>query len=639
MISCGFVILILAMFAALARKAGLFTVLAGLASVVLAFAYAKVLWLGGSGAWSLELPGLVGSADIALDPLSALLGLIFAVGFPIGMIYGYYYLKEHPRPGVASHLFFLALMILSMHCVLIVRNSLLFMVGWELMSLSSFFAMLYDRDSQETVSSAIYYLIMMHIGAAFLLLGFGLIYRQSGILNYSGIEFQGAAKWLLLIGFAFKAGFFPFYSWLPKAHPVAPSHLSGMMSGLMIKTGVFGIVYVLANSSWTMVEVLVLTGVSLITAFNGIIHALAESHLKRSLAWSSIENIGIIGIGLSFWQLGLISSNSTMAALGFSGAMLHLINHSLFKPMLFYLSGNILLATHSLDLNTLGGLDKRMPRTAALFFLGTMAISAMPVMNGFISEFAIFLSVLSGFNASDIGTAITGIVAGAIFAFVSALALIAFSKAYSVAFSGSPRSSHADRASERRTGLLISPILLACLCLGLGIFGRAGLYLVYPLTGLAGIDPNAILSLGHTLDQLSVILLIFITFATVVYLLKRRLGKVSKGPAWGCGYHRPDAKMQYTGTAFIDPLAYFLKPLMHKSSDKSVLTGYFPQELSFEEEVHDYLDSGIFAWLTKGLRWILDLFDRIHNGKINSYITYLLGALIILLIWVLGVLK
>ncbi|MDZ4121964.1 MAG: proton-conducting transporter membrane subunit, partial [Candidatus Cloacimonadaceae bacterium] len=348
------------------------------------------------------------------------------------------------------------------------------------MSLASFFAILIDRDNAETIRSALYYFVMMHVGAAVLMTGFGIMYLQGGSFNFGNTAFPGMVKWLLICGFAFKAGFFPFYSWLPKAHPVAPAHLSGLMSGLMIKTGIFGILLVISLSHWQPWELYILLLISLFTAFNGVIHALTENNIKRALAYSSIENIGIIGIGICLWLLGRHFGSSLMSTLGIIGALMHILNHSLFKPLLFYLSGNLLSRTHTLNPDLLGGLNKKMPRTALLFLLGTAAISALPVMNGFISEFAIFAGALSGFQMGKLALTITSVAAGAGFAFVSALALIAFSKIYSIAFCGNPRSQAAIQARETGNGMLASPFILGIICVLLGIFGRLGLIIVQP---------------------------------------------------------------------------------------------------------------------------------------------------------------
>lgn len=622
-----------------ARRIPFYALLSTVASAFLLYGYASVLSSGNSQSWLLNLPGLGMGAELIIDPLAAFLGLLFAFGFPLGLLYGHYYLNAHPGRGLASHNLFLGLMILSMHLVLMLRSSLLFMIAWEVMSLSSFLAILQDRDNKESVAAALYYFVMMQLGAAVLLLGFGLQFSQSGSLNLGNLPLSGWTKWLLLTGFAFKAGFFPFYSWLPKAHPVAPAHLSGMMSGLMIKTGIFGIILVLSHASWQPFEIYLLLAISLITAFNGVIHALAESNIKRSLAYSSIENIGIIGIGLSFWLLGQNLQNPLMATLGLTGALMHMLNHSLFKPLLFYLSGNILVQTHSLQTDKLGGLNKRMPRTAMLFIMGTAAISALPLFNGFISEFAIFLGILNGFDPQHLGSTLCAVTAGGGFAFVSALALIAFSKIFSISFGGEPRSEAAEKATESPVGMLISPALLASVSLLFGIFGRLALLLVSPVAISLGADKGVLVQFGHTLDGISIVLLILLACYITVYLLKKRLNAITYINTWSCGYSKASSRLQYTGTAYINPLAYFLKPLMHKSTSKTEVKGHFPTQMEYTEEVRDYVDRSLVQTLCKAVQRFYKLFDSIHNGRTNSYITYLLLALLVLLFWVLGVPK
>jgi formate hydrogenlyase subunit 3/multisubunit Na+/H+ antiporter MnhD subunit len=608
-----------------------------ISSACLLFAYGKLFFGGQVQHYILNLSGLADAADIVIDPLAAFFGMLFAFGYLVGIIYAHFYLKTHSEEGNASHLFFTGLMIISMHLVLMLRHSLLFMIAWELMSLSSFFAIMQDRQNKESIANALYYFVMMHIGAAVLLLGFALQFASSGSPSLVQQAYNPVAKWLLLAGFAFKAGFFPFYSWLPKAHPVAPAHLSGMMSGLMIKTGIFGIMMILMGSSWQPAEIYILLGISLFTAFNGVIHAMAESNIKRSLAYSSIENIGIIGVGLSLWLLGKSLGNPSMSGLGLMGATLHIMNHSLFKPLLFYLSGNVLVATHSLETDTLGGLIKRMPITAMLFLLGTGSISALPLFNGFISELAIFLGIISGFQANHLGGILAMIAAGGALAFVSALALIAFSKMFSIVFSGEPRSSLASNAKELPFGMLLSPMLLAAFCFCFGIFGELGLLFVKPLTAALQIDSAVIVSFAAILHKISTVLLMLLAAFIALHFIKQRLVKIAKSPTWGCGYQQGSAKQQYTGTAYINPLAYFLRPFMQKQISRNVVEGYFPQSISHAEEVQDYVDKSIISkllgWLTRFYR----LFDGIHNGKTNSYISYLLIALLCLLFWVLGV--
>ncbi len=639
MILSGLSLLCLALIPAWVKRSALFTALIWLACICLASGFARILFAGSTEQYLLPLGVLPFSLSLIADPLAAFFGLIFALGFPLGILYGHHYTRQHPEKGLAAHLFWLGLLMISMFLVLLLRHSLLFLLAWEVMSLASFFAILYARSSSETRDHALYYFVMMHLGAAVLLCGFGLAYLQTGAFSLADTHFMGAAKWLLLIGFAFKAGFFPFYSWLPKAHPVAPAHLSGMMSGLMIKTGIFGIILVLHQAQWQAFELYILLGISLLTAFSGIVHALTENNLKRSLAYSSIENIGIIGVGLSFWQLGLCFGNPLMAALGLAGALLHTFFHSLFKPLLFYLSGNVLLATHSLDTNILGGLQHKLPKTTVLFLMGSMGISALPLFNGFISEFTIFGAILGGFNPGHLASTLCSVVAGAVLAFVSALALIAFSKLFSIVFLGHPRSQEAANATELKAGLLISPAILAVLCAGLGVFGNLGLQLVTPLGAALGSETALLIPFAHTLNGITIVLLMLIAGFSVLYFLKRTLGQRSTHGTWACGYWKNSPRLQYTGPAYINPLAYFLKPLLKSAITQKGAEGYFPERLDFKEEMQDYLDKSFIAIICKSLRRFLAIFGKIQNGKINSYITYLLLALLALLFWVLGMPK
>lgn len=631
MILLGIMVLLLAMLPAVMKRAGWFTILVCLASAMSFGGYLKHLLIPGVTLEGESLPWL------SCSPLAAWFGLIFSLGFPIGTIYAQAYLKAHPTKGMASHLIWLSLMFISMHLVLLSANSLIFMLSWELMSLSSFLAILYDRDSEETRSGALYYLVTMQIGAMVLLAGFAFLYLESGSFMLDSVRIGGYAKWLLLAGFAFKAGFFPLYSWLPKAHPVAPSHLSGMMSGLMIKTGIFGIIWVMLSSSWQAFELYILLAISLITAFNGVIHAMAEGHLKRSLAYSSIENIGIIGIAICFWQLGLVLNNPAMASLALLGALLHCLFHSIFKSMLFYLSGNVLLACHSLDCNALGGLDKRMSMSSKLFLGGMASISALPLFCGFISELVIFSSIILGFGKASLAQSISSAVAGAILAIVSALALIAFTKLYSIVFGGNPRSEAAAKAVEPGASLLISPMILGILSLVFGLFGWLPLSIMDRLLQEYGLTLGSYHSLVGVLQMVSLVLGMLLICFFAIYFVKCRICKTKLYPTWGCGYHGTTGKMQYTANAYIDPLSYFLKPLLYKRAKLDAPKGYFPGSIAFEEQVTDYLDSGLIRSSSTLITRFLKLFSGIHNGRTNSYITWLLIALIALLIWVLGV--
>ncbi|MDD4231878.1 MAG: proton-conducting transporter membrane subunit, partial [Candidatus Cloacimonetes bacterium] len=325
--SIGILLLILTIIPALWKRSGYFVILWVLGSAFLAFEYMEVLYSRSLQEFIITMSPPVGIVNIALNKLSAFFGVIFSLGLPLGMFYGHYYLKEHPTKDLCSHLFWLGLMGISMHCVLWIRHSLVFLMFWELMSLSSFFCVL--NSKKENIQAGLNYLITMQIGAAFLIAGFVLTYLSSGTFDFSGFEdMNPIPMYLILIGFAFKAGVFPFASWLAQAHPVAPSHVSGIMSSMLIKTGFYGILLITSLNRFSLREIAAMTLIFCVSAFWAVSHLLFERNLKRALAFSSVENVGIAGMGLCAGLLGIHAHMPAMALLGFTGVFLHLFFHS-----------------------------------------------------------------------------------------------------------------------------------------------------------------------------------------------------------------------------------------------------------------------------------------------------------------------
>jgi len=637
--SLGFIILMLSLVPALLKRSGWFTVLWIIGSLTLGYEYAIVFFGNVTQAYQLQLPGMLGIVPLGMNVLSAFFGMIFALGLPLGMLYGHFYLKQHHSFGISSHLFWLGVMGISMHGLLWMRHSILFLLFWELMSLSSFFCVIQDRS--HSLKAGLNYLITMQIGAAFLIAGFAISYLQSGSFDFA--QFAGMSRlplMLLLVGFAFKAGFFPFYSWLPQAHPVAPSHVSGIMSGLMIKTGLYGILVVVSCNQFSLTEVAMFTLICLLSAFLGVIHCLVESNLKRALAYSSIENMGIIGLGLCVGMLGKLTGQPLMQTLGYAGAMLHTLFHSIFKPLLFYLSGNIYCATGTMEIDELGGLNKKLPLTSNLFLLGVLAISALPLGNGFISEFAILYGTYNGLQSSSLPVLLISIIVLAVIAFVGALALIAFTKLYAIIFQGEARSSKATELKTTSSGLLVTPVVLGFLVLLTGVFGNLSLLLINPLMLWLKLDTNVLNnSLTITYTRFTLLFGILIAlFGILWFVRKLRVIKLNS-PTWGCGYHLPNPRMQYSSMAYIQPLEYFLKPFILILQKREMDEEVFPKSLKYSEEVKDFLFSLIIYPFSKLLDRFFKLFNGIHNGRTNSYIAYSLGFLVILLIWVLGVAK
>lgn len=633
--SIGILILLIAIVPALWKRSGIFVILWFLGSAFLAFEYMEVLYSRAVQDYLLSMPPPLGEIHIGLNKLSAFFGAIFSLGLPLGMLYGHFYLKEHTSEALRSHLFWLGIMGLSMHGLLWIRHSLVFLMVWELMSLSSFFCVLFSK--QENLKPGLNYLIMMQVGAAFLIAGFGLSYLQSGTFNFSGFEdMNPLPMFLILVGFAFKAGVFPFASWLPQAHPVAPSHVSGIMSSMLVKTGFYGFLVIVSANRFSLREIIAMSLIFCISAFWAVSHMLNERNLKRILAFSTIENVGIAGMGMCLGLLGAHAKLPGMALMGFCGAFLHIFFHSIFKAQLFYNSGNIMHGGGGLDIDNLGGLAKKMPKTAVFTLLGVMTISAIPLTNGFFSEFNIFKAALEASDAVMLTHLLPSLLILASLAFIGALAMIAFFRFYGIAFLGAARSARADMATEAKLGLRMPIFILSLGILITGIFPNIPLRFVKPLLRWFDLDMHYYRELQILGLQITYVYVILIALFLLLYVLRRVCVKEKSSATWACGYPRVNRKMQSSSITFVQPLAYFLKPFMIKKSSVMKQPGAFPEQVDYSEEHPDQVWEMIVTPLSKLLSRMLLLFSGIHNGRTNSYIAWALAFLVLMLIWVAG---
>src|SRR5260370_23854303 len=361
-----------------------------------------------------------GSRFLDLDPLSGFFLIPVFVLCALAAIYGADYLEAYRgKKSLAPPWFFFNLLVASMVVVILARNGVLFLMAWEMMALSSFFLVTFESEKESTRQAGWIYLVASHIGTAFLLALFILLGRANGSLDFDRFSVSSGAGLLFvlaLVGFGTKAGFIPLHVWLPEAHPTAPSHVSAVMSAVMIKTGIYGIVRVMmilgAPQAWWG---WVLCGIGLSSGVIGVLLALAQHDLKRLLAYHSVENIGIIALGLGVGTLGVRTGLPAVAAVGFAGALLHVLNHTLFKGLLFLAAGNVAHSTHTREIDHLGGLLRRMPRTGVIFLIGASAISGLPPLIGFSIEFLIYLAnfkgavSLDGINSVPMLATITGL--------------------------------------------------------------------------------------------------------------------------------------------------------------------------------------------------------------------------------------
>lgn len=604
------------------------------------------LGFGGSG-------GLAAAGIFRLDQLSAFFVVVIALMSFIGLFYATGYLKSYVGKiaGFSSHLLCLSLLIVSMLLAAVACHAVAFLLCWEVMSLSSFFLVVFDNEKEEVYRAGLLYFIMMHLSVVFLMLGFALASAHTGSYLFSSYAdaarqnpagFQGVFL-LLFAGFAIKVGLVPTHIWLPSAYPAAPSHVSGIMSGAMIKLGIYGILRAL-TFTWPLplwIAYLVL-GAGLASSLLGIILAIAQRDMKRLLAYCSVENIGIIGIGIGLGMLGLSSDNPIMAFLGFAGAILHALNHSIFKELLFYGAGAVQVRTGTRNIDSLGGLIRKMPKTAWCFLTGSIAISGLPPLNGFISELLIYLAMIQAIRGSSLVA--TGGISFAALAFVGTMALLCFTKIYGAVFLGSPRSAAAEIAPGEDRAMTSAMIVLAGLCALIGFFPWLALKLV---AGPALQILNAVGSAGTDLDYSSVTSLLqklslaFILLAVVVvglYFLKRLFlrHKTRRQPTWGCGYAAPNSRMQYTAASYSTTFLRLTGPIIKRDQQLEPPQGLFPVRASSRTAARDVFD---FYLLKPGAGLIirgLKLISRLQTGSMQRYIFYGIIFLVLSIIWVLG---
>ena len=537
----------------------------------------SVLWTGRvetwRGAWQVPL----GSFFVQLDALSAFFLLPILGLATVAALYGGEYLMAYrSRKNLGAAWFFFNLLVASMVMVALAQNGVLFLLAWEIMSLASFFLVTFENEQENVRQAGWTYLVATHLGTVFLLVLFLLLGRQAGSLDFdrflaasgSIAPMAGVAFSLALIGFGTKAGFMPLHVWLPEAHPAAPSHVSALMSGVMIKTGIYGLLRTLTflgpPASWWG---WVLIGIGLVSGLGGVLFALAQHDLKRLLAYHSVENIGIIALGLGVGVLGLALHQPALAVLGLAGGLLHVLNHALFKGLLFLGTGAVIHATGTRDIEHLGGLIRRMPWTAAMFFTGSVAICGLPPLNGFVSEFLIYVGAFAGLGLSGVSVWGTATIAG--LAMIGGLAAACFTKAFGIVFLGEPRSELAH-VHEAGWAMLAPMAVLAIGCVAVGFLAPQVVAAMKPVIGsVTGLGNTAIEGgLALAIEPLRWVVVasgIFVLILGLLVWLRHRLlsgREVSLSGTWDCGYARPTGRMQYTASSFAQPLTNMFGSLL-----------------------------------------------------------------------------
>jgi hydrogenase-4 component B len=608
-----------------------------------------------------DLLPLTGFA-LRLDPLGAFFLVVIGLVGLASAIYGFGYTSDYR--GRYS-LPFLGLMfnvlLLTLSLQVMADNALTFLAIWELMSLAAYWLVLTEHDQSGAVQASIWYLGMTHAGFAALVAMFFLLAGGDLTASFSGLRVQAQAlspAWrdavfsLALVGFASKAGIVPLHVWLPLAHPVAPSHVSALMSGVVIKMGIYGLLRVTLDllgggPAWWGGLVLAAGAVS---ALLGVLYALMEHDLKRLLAYHSVENIGIILMGIG---AGLIAQHyglAELAILGFAGGLYHTLNHAAFKGLLFLGAGAVLHSTHTRNMEEMGGLIKRMPWTALFFLIGAAAISALPPLNGFASEWLIFQALLGGVAIPTPEIAIPMPLAVGMLALTSGLAAACFVKAFGITFLAIPRSGEAAHAHEAPASMRLGMAILACACIALGLTPPVVMPLLAGvLAGLGGLPATQAAPTGGLVLQpaagfgqmspplIALGLLALLGAIPLALKLVRANRPVRVSDSWGCGRIGQTPRMEYTATAFAEPLrrvfAQIYRPTRELTIDFHPESKYFVQSIAYHSEITPWTERVIYTPIIRAVTVLAFQVRRLQAGALHLYLVYIaiiLGVLLLI---------
>ena len=585
--------------------------------------------------WSVPL----GELHVGVDPLSSFFLLAIFVVATLCALYGAAYLSSgDSRRAVGPAILAYNTLVAAMAGVVLARDGVLFLFAWEVMTIASFLLVGLEHEKPEVARASYVYLAASHLGTAFLFILFALLAARAGSFDFAALgaitltpRFAACCFLLALVGFGTKAGLWPLHFWLPMAHPAAPSHVSALMSGAMIELGVYGLLRILGilgmPAPWWGQLLLAIGAAS---ALLGVLGALGARDLKRLLAYSSIENVGIMTLAIGLGIVELCAGHDSIAALAFTGALFHVWNHALFKTVLFQAAGAVLHASHTRDLEALGGLARRMPRTALPFFVAALSASALPPLNGFTSEWVIYLAAFAGVIAERAAMSVAVI---ALLALVGGLAAATFVRGFGICFLGEPREAAGRFARDASPGLAIPMWIGAALCLAGGV-------LPVPFFALAaraalGVVPRAQPPLASGLAWVGGCGVLTVGMAAAAALVRSRILRrrdVRRSVTWDCGYAAPSPRMQYTASSFSEPVLEPFVVLTRASITFRRPQGYFPGEARYEEIV-DEAGSTALTSLGAFTAEMLSRVTALQLGRIQIYLLYMLITLIAVLLW------
>jgi len=599
-----------------------------------------------------RLPALLplGGVSLVLDPLAGVfLALVGFAAVPASL-YALGDTRRTPRGRVAYLLF-----VGAMAVVPLAANALTFLLAWELMSLASYVLVMHDRESREAIRAGWVYAVMTHAGVVCLVVGMLLLGTWTGSFEVGAWRAAALAPgarnlvWTLLaLGFAVKAGVIPLHVWLPLAHPAAPSHVSALMSGVMIKLGVYGLIRISLDwlgdgPAWWGTAILLAGAVSA-----GVLSAIVDRDLKRVLAFSSIENMGIILIGLGAGVLYHAAGLPALAVLGLTAALYHAVNHAAFKTLLFLGAGAVVHATGTRDMDALGGLIKRMPWTTACFLTGAVAIAALPPLNGFVSEWLTFQALLQNLLIERPGVNLVFALGIAALALTGGLAVACFVRVFGISFLAVPRSDASARAHETEVPprLAMTMLAVACLALGLGAtavapaLARVGSELIGVVGSLA-LGDALTLDVSGNFASLSVpVVAVALTLAglgIVGGLAITGRGRVRRYETWSCGRMLQTPRMEYTATAFANPFKrvfhFFYRPVEQIDIAAHPASRLFVQRIEYANPTRSLFDDWLYRPLLDSVHRSVRVVRVLQSGSANLYLAYILLALLVMLVF------
>ena len=626
-------------------------------------ASAGALIVGADFDWSIPSAVPFIHYGVRMDPLSAYFNLALSILAAFASLYSVGYLRH----GAASRkrgLFccFFNLQFLSLTLVFTASNVVFFLVAWELVVVTAYFLVVTDHESTEVRKGGLLFILMSRAGTGLMFVGFLLLAAAAGSMEFEAMHgvgaklspgFGAAAFLLLFFGFGVKAGIIPLHIWLPAAHPVAPSNVSALMSGIVIKTGIYGMARVFFDfygdlPVWAGMLVLV---AGVVSALLGVLYALMEHDLKRLLAYHSIENIGIILMGFGSALLFRSFGHPALAALALVAGLFHTLNHGIFKCLLFLGAGSVLQGAGTRNMEEMGGLIRRMPRTALYFLIGAIAISGLPPLNGFASEWLTYQGLLAGFGATPTLTRIAFPIAGAMLALTAALAAACFVKAFGITFLALPRSENAERATEAPLSMRAGMAGLAITCIVLGLGATWFVPIFAPITQHAfGVEITQQLVAGNGFLltagsvhngsvsplMLAVALVVLGVVPLALWLVLGRKSPRATGPAWDCGLPGLTAANEYTATAFSKPLRMIFGALFRPRREIQAefdVSPYFPKAIHFESEIEPTFETHFYEPLWAAIQSIAARMRKIQTGSIHAYLAYIFVTLILLLIF------